>query len=142
MDVGLKEGIALLDEIYEMDEIKMCPIEVTFKIIGKRWTVLILREMFRGEKQFNRFHDNIKGITSKMLSLRLRELEKNGIIKRRILSEYPVRVEYHLTDLGRRLGPLLLEAASFSMQELPRSVFKDGKPRDPIEVLQRTRTRY
>ena len=85
-------------------------------------------------KQFNRFHENIPGITAKMLSLRLRELEKNRVIERRIVSKYPLRVEYELTELGRELGPLLLEAVSFSMRALPKVVFKDGKPRDPVNL--------
>ena len=125
----------IIDEIYGISELKNCPIESTFRIIGKRWTVLILRELFRGVTQFNRFHENIKGITTRMLSLRLKELEKNKIIERKIVSVYPVRIEYGFTELGYKLGPLLLEAASFSMRELPNTVFKDGVPRDPKNLL-------
>ena len=129
------ESSGIIDEIYGMPELKACPVEVTFKIIGKRWTMLILREMFRGVKQFNRLHENIKGITSKMLSLRLRELERNKIIRREIVSEYPIRVEYRVTELGYELRPLLLQAVSFSMRELPKAVFKDGKSRDPMKLF-------
>jgi DNA-binding HxlR family transcriptional regulator len=129
----------IINKVYDVPELKACPIEVTFKLIGKRWTILILREMFRGVTQFNRFHENVKGITSKMLSLRLRELEHNKIVKRKITSEYPVRVEYELTDFGRELAPILLLAASFSMSQLPKVVFKDGKPRDPMELIAKYR---
>jgi DNA-binding HxlR family transcriptional regulator len=114
-----------------MPEIKTCPIVTTFKIIGKRWTVLIIREILRGNTQFNRFMENIVGISPKVLTERLRELERLEIIKRRIVSEYPVRVEYSLTDLGRGFEPILLNAASFSMKFMSRTVFKDGKPRTP-----------
>ena len=79
-----------------MSELKSCPIETTFRIIGKRWTVLIVREILRGNTQFNRFMENIEGISPKVLTERLRELERLGIIKRRIISEYPIRVEYKL----------------------------------------------
>ena len=127
----------VIDEIYHMSELRACPLDTTFRIIGKRWTILILRELFRDVKQFNRFHENIKGITAKMLSLRLRQLEENGIIKRKIVSEYPVRVEYELTELGRELGPLLLQAVAFSMRRLPKVVFKDGRSRDPEKLVQR-----
>jgi DNA-binding HxlR family transcriptional regulator len=127
----------MIDGIYERSELKACPVEVTFRIIGKRWTALILREFFRGEKQFNRFHEKVKGITPRMLSLRLRELEKNRIISRQIVSKYPIRVEYELTELGHKLGPLLLQAAAFSMRDLPKAVFKDGKSRDPMKMLQK-----
>jgi DNA-binding HxlR family transcriptional regulator len=59
----------------------------------------------------------------------LRELEKLGIIKRRIASEYPIRVEYGLTDLGKAFELVLLAAGAFSMRYMPEVVFKDGKPR-------------
>jgi DNA-binding HxlR family transcriptional regulator len=122
---------SIIEEVYNMPELKSCPIETTFKIIGKRWTVLIIREILRGNTQFNRFMENIEGISPKVLTERLRELEQLGIIRRRIVSEYPVKVEYSLTDLGRGFEPVLLSAASFSMKYIPRTVFKDGRSRTP-----------
>jgi DNA-binding HxlR family transcriptional regulator len=89
--------------------------------------------MFRGTTQFNRFLENIEGITPKVLTERLRELEKFGIIKRRIVSEYPIKVEYGLTDLGKEFEPVLLAAGSFSMRYLPEVVFKDGKSRSFVQ---------
>jgi len=62
---------------------------------------------------------------------RLRELERLGIIRRKIVSEYPIRVEYSLTDLGRGFEPVLLSGASLSMKYMPRTVFKDGRSRMP-----------
>ncbi len=118
-----------------MPQLKSCPIETTFKIIGKRWTVLIIREMLRGTTQFNRFLENIEGITPKVLTQRLRELQQFGIVRRRIVSDYPIRVEYELTDLGKEFEPVLLAAASFSMRHMPKMVFKDGKPRTPDDFL-------
>ena len=79
--------------------------------------------------------ENIEGISPKVLTERLRELERLGIIRRRIVSEYPVRVEYSLTDIGKEFEPVLLSAASFSMTYMPRTVFKDGKPRTPGQLL-------
>jgi len=108
---------------------KACPIEVTFKILGKRWTVAILREMFHDVTKFSRFRENIKGINPRMLSLRLRELQRSGIVKRKIVSEYPLRAEYELTELGRDVEKVLVEAALYSMRNIPKAVFKDGKPR-------------
>lgn len=119
----------MIETVYNNQELKSCPIETTFRIIGKKWTVLVIREMLRGTRQFNRFLENIEGITPKVLTERLRELEKFGIIERRIVSDYPIRVEYGLTDLGREFEPVLLAAASFSMKHMPKIVFKDGKPR-------------
>jgi DNA-binding HxlR family transcriptional regulator len=126
---------SMIEILYKSPELKSCPIETTFKIIGKKWTVLIIREMFRGTTQFNRFLENIEGITPKVLTERLRELQKFGIVRRRIVSEYPIRIEYEMTDLGREFEPVLLAAASFSMRNMPKIVFKDGKPRNRADLL-------
>jgi DNA-binding HxlR family transcriptional regulator len=128
-------GCSIIEIVYNMPQLKSCPIETTFKIIGKRWTVLIIREMLRGTAQFNRFLGNIEGITPKVLTQRLRELQQFGIVRRRIVSDYPIRVEYELTDLGKEFEPVLLAAASFSMRHMPKIVFKDGKPRTPDDFL-------
>jgi DNA-binding HxlR family transcriptional regulator len=128
---------SVIEIVYNSPELRSCPIEATFKIIGKKWTILIIREMLRGTKQFNRFLENIEGITPKVLTERLRELQRLGIVKRRIVSEYPVRVEYEMTDLGKEFEPVLLAAASFSMRNLPKIVFKDGKPRNPADFLKK-----
>jgi DNA-binding HxlR family transcriptional regulator len=124
-----------IDRIYDLPELKRCPIEATFKIIGKKWTILVLREMFRGITQFNRFLERIKGLTPKVLTNRLKELEKSRIISRKIVSESPVRIQYNLTDLGKQLESVMFSAASFSMRCLPKTVFKDGRPRIPEQIL-------
>jgi DNA-binding HxlR family transcriptional regulator len=126
---------SMIEIVYNSPDLKSCPIEATFRIIGKKWTILIIREMLRGTTQFNRFVENIEGITSKVLTERLRELQRFGIIRRKIVSEYPIRIEYEMTDLGREFEPVLLTAASFSMRNMPKIVFKDGKPRTPSDFL-------
>jgi DNA-binding HxlR family transcriptional regulator len=131
----MDNSCSIIETVYNIPELKSCPIETTFRIIGKKWTVLIIREILRGHKQFNRFMENIIGITPKVLTERLRELERHGIIKREIISEYPIRVEYSLTDIGRGFEPVMLSAASFSMKYMPRVVFKDGKPRSPKMIM-------
>jgi DNA-binding HxlR family transcriptional regulator len=125
------KNCSIIEAVYNMPELESCPIETTFRIIGKKWTVLIIREILRGRTQFNRFMENIEGITPKVLTERLRELEHLGIIRREIVSEYPIRVEYSLTDTGKEFEPVLLSAAFFSMNYMPKAVFKDGKPRSP-----------
>lgn len=137
--MGDKE-CSIIETVYTSPELKSCPIEATFRIIGKKWAVLIIREMFRGTVQFNRFLENIEGITPKVLTERLRELEKLGIIKRRVVSEYPIKVEYRLTDLGKEFEPVLLAAGSFSMKYMPGVVFKDGRPRSFVQSKLRVST--
>lgn len=129
------KNCSIIETVYNIPELKSCPIETTFRIIGKRWTVLIIREILRGHTQFNRFMENIEGITPKVLTERLRELEGLGMIRRKIVSEYPVRIEYNLTDAGEGLEQVLVSAASFSMKHMPKAVFKDGKPRTPKMIL-------
>ena len=126
---------SIIATIYNMPKLKSCPVETTFKIIGKRWTVLIIREILKGNTQFNRFLENIKGISPKVLTERLRELERLGMIRRRIVSEYPIKVEYSLTDIGKGLEPVLLSAAWFSMEYMSKAVFKDGIPRTPNHII-------
>jgi DNA-binding HxlR family transcriptional regulator len=112
-----------------MKGMKCCPIDNTFKLIGKKFTVLIIRDMMKNKTRFNQFLDSIEGINPKILSARLKEMEKTGLIKRKVYSEIPVRVEYFLTEKGIALKPILDQMASFSIQYCSRDVFKDGKPR-------------
>jgi DNA-binding HxlR family transcriptional regulator len=86
IDINRKNNnCSIIETVYNMPELKSWPIETTFRIIGKRWTVLIIREILRGNTQFNRFMENIEGISPKVLTERLRELERLGIIRRKIV---------------------------------------------------------
>ncbi len=84
-----------------------CAVEATLKVIGGRWKVLILRELFRGTQRFGQLHRAINGITQKMLTQQLRELEQDGLITRTVYAEVPPRVEYDLTERGQSLKPIL-----------------------------------
>ena len=120
-----------------MDNMKSCPIDNTFKIIGKKFTIHILRNMHLGQNRFNQFLDSIKGINPKTLSARLREMEKNGIIERSVFSGTPVRIEYSITKKGMALKPVLDQMAAFSMQYCSKEIFKDGKPRTYKQVFEK-----
>src|SRR5919201_599067 len=97
--------------INPLDYVKMksCPIENTFKIIGKKFTILILRNMINGKQnRFNQLLGSIEDSNPKTLSVRLREMENYGLIKRKVFSnEKPVRVEYHPTEKGLALQPVI-----------------------------------
>jgi len=84
-----------------------CAVEITLDIIGGRWKVLILHELFHGVKRFNELHRSLNGVTQKMLTQQLRELEDAGIIHREVYPQVPPKVEYSLTPLGRTLEPIL-----------------------------------
>jgi DNA-binding HxlR family transcriptional regulator len=83
-----------------------CPIEKTIQTVGGKWTFLILRNMFQGKKRFNQLQRNLKGISPRTLSSRLKELELANIITRRVFPETPPHVEYSLTKKGEELLPI------------------------------------
>jgi DNA-binding HxlR family transcriptional regulator len=84
-----------------------CAVETTLRVIGGRWKVLILRELFGGVKRFGELHRALSGITQKMLTQQLREMEQDGLIHRHIYLQVPPKVEYSLTPLGETLKPIL-----------------------------------
>lgn len=91
-----------------MDNKKMdCPVEVTLSIIGSKWKVLILRELYDETKRFSELGRNIPGITQKMLTQQLRQMEKDGIVNRKVYPVVPPRVEYSLSKTGKSLKPIL-----------------------------------
>ncbi len=113
---------------------KACPINHTFKLVGKKFTMLIIRNMIhRDHKRFNQFLE-IEDINAKILSARLKEMEEDGLIERKIYPDKPVRIEYTITEKGRALAPILDQMSAFSMRYCAKDVFKDGKSRKPKEV--------
>jgi DNA-binding HxlR family transcriptional regulator len=81
------------------------------ELIGRRWTGVILRAMLSGVERFSDLTETIPGLSDRMLSERLKELEAEGIIVRTVIPATPVRIEYHLTEKGRALGSVI-EAVS------------------------------
>lgn len=79
------------------------PVETTIKMIGCRWKILIIRELLTGTKRFNELKKSVTGITQKVLSAKLKELEEDGLVVRDVISQIPPRVEYTLTDVGYSL---------------------------------------
>jgi DNA-binding HxlR family transcriptional regulator len=85
-----------------------CPVARTLDIVGERWTLLILRDLFRqGARKFQDFEASLTGIGPNTLSARLKRLEEAGIVERRFYAQRPPRAEYVLTEKGRALGPVL-----------------------------------
>lgn len=118
------------------NQLKACPIDTAFRIMGKKLTVPILRNMHMlGQNRFNQFLESIEGANPKTLSVRLREMEKDGLITRKIYPETPPRVEYSITKKGMALAPILMEMAKFSMKYCSSDIFKDGKPRTVEQVF-------
>lgn len=89
-------------------DMQACPVETTLDVIGGKWKGIILYQLLDGTKRFNEFRRLNPGITQFMLTLQLRELERDGIIHREIYKEVPPRVEYSLTDFGRTVEPVIM----------------------------------
>jgi DNA-binding HxlR family transcriptional regulator len=98
-------------------EDRECPLSTTLGIVGEWWTVLILHDCFDGYRRFDEFQANI-GLSSSMLTSRLRVLVERGILERRPYQERPVRYEYVLTELGRSLRPVLVALAAWRNAQL------------------------
>lgn len=119
------------------EELKACPVDNTFKIIGRKFTVLVLRNMiYSKQKHFNEFLHTIEGINPNTLSTRLREMEENNLIERKVFHDTPVRIEYHLSEKGKDLVPILEQMAAFSMKHAP-EIFKTGQATCFQQVMRR-----
>jgi DNA-binding HxlR family transcriptional regulator len=83
-----------------------CPVEATLDVIGGKWKVVILFWLKAGTHRFGELRRKIPGVSERMLTQQLRELEEHGIVHREVYAVVPPRVEYSLTDYGRTLGPI------------------------------------
>ncbi len=86
---------------------EFCPVETTVRIVGGRWKAAVLEQLFQGTKRFSELKRGVAGITQRMLSQQLRELQSTGIVERTVYPDAPPRVVYTITPLGRSLRPLL-----------------------------------
>jgi DNA-binding HxlR family transcriptional regulator len=85
-----------------------CPVAGTLDVIGDRWAILILRDLFRYDaRRFQDFEAELPGLTPSVLSARLKSLESDGVVAMRTYEMHPPRLEYFLTPKGRELGPIL-----------------------------------
>ncbi|QSW90196.1 MULTISPECIES: helix-turn-helix domain-containing protein [Flavobacterium] len=93
----------MLNESYIMES---CNLTYAVCKIGGRWKLLILCKLENGKLRFGELRDQINGITERMLTLQLRELEKEALVKRTVHPEVPPRVDYELTDIAKELVPI------------------------------------
>lgn len=92
-----------------------CPVfQSAVELIGRRWTGAIVRSMLCGSLRFSDVLHNVPGLSDRLLSERLRELEAEGIVSRTVYPETPVRIEYALTDKGRELQEIVLALSGWA----------------------------
>jgi DNA-binding HxlR family transcriptional regulator len=84
-----------------------CGMAVTLRVIGGRWKPAILCRLIHGTMRYGELRDSIEGISERMLVAQLRELEREGVIRRLVYAEVPPRVEYEITELGHTMKPMV-----------------------------------
>ena len=84
-----------------------CPIEMALEVIGGMWKVIVVRELLTGTKRYSELHRGLRHATHKMLAQQLRQLERDGIVDRKVYPQVPPKVEYSLTAYGKTLKPVL-----------------------------------
>ena len=87
----------------EKRQLPACPVETTLMLISDRWRALILRDLLTGTKRFGELRRSLSGISQKVLTSNLRDMEANGLLTRKVYAEVPPHVEYTLTELGYSL---------------------------------------
>lgn len=88
-------------------QLPSCPVEVALLLIGDKWKVLILRELVEDKKRFGELKKAMGSVSQKMLTQKLRVMEQDGLVHRKVYPEVPPRVEYSLTSTGNSLKPIL-----------------------------------
>jgi DNA-binding HxlR family transcriptional regulator len=117
-----------------------CPIARGLEHVGEWWTILILRDAFRGMRRFDEFRDSL-GIAPTMLTKRLNGLVQAGLLQRQPYNDHPPRDEYVLTEKGRDFRPVLLAMMAFGNRHFPPDLQtvrivnqQTGQPVDPVLV--------
>lgn len=98
-----------------MDLSGFCPhYHQAVQLVGRRWTGSILRAIMAGRHRYAEIRSTIPGVSDTMLAQRLNEMEREGLVDRRVIPESPVRVEYHLTEKGQALLPAVRALAAWA----------------------------
>jgi DNA-binding HxlR family transcriptional regulator len=119
-----------------------CPIKTSLGVLGKKWTILIIRDIgFRKIERFNLLLKSIPGLTPRVLSMRLKELEKEGLIKCVHEKRIPMVVLWSLTEKGKDTLPILLMLTAFSSKWYSEFIFEDKKPRKLNEIFPQSEAR-
>lgn len=108
-----------------------CPLyHQAVELIGRRWTGAILRALSRGTDRFSALTETIPGLSDRMLSERLKELEAEGIVARTVVPDIPVRITYHLTAKGEALGSVMDAISQWAYDWLVTESLPDGEAAD------------
>ena len=130
-EVTIAKGILRPDVKFEK-----CPIKASMGVFGRKWTMLVLRDIgFRKIDRFNHLLESISGLTPRVLSMRLKELEKDGIIKKMEDQSTQGIVRWTLTEKGEDALPILMRLIAFGSKWYAGEVFEDKIPRSLSEIF-------
>lgn len=96
-----------------------CPIACALDILGDKWTLIVIRDIFKGKHRFSDFMDTAEGMKTNILSDRLKKLEQAGLITKYPYQDNPPRYEYQLTKTGKDLWPMLKEMIHWANRNIP-----------------------
>lgn len=96
-----------------------CPVAYTLDVLGDKWSMLVIRDLYQGKKRFKDFAASPEGIPTNILTNRLNRLTEAGVAEKVSYSERPPRAEYHLTDKGRELLPILKAMLDWGVKHFP-----------------------
>lgn len=91
-----------------IDEMPECPVATTLRLIGNKWKILIIQRLLDRPYRFNELHRSIEGISQKVLTENLRQLEADELVIRTVYPEVPVRVEYSLSQIAETMRPIIV----------------------------------
>jgi DNA-binding HxlR family transcriptional regulator len=107
------EKLIRFEEIFK--SLNECPVTITLNIIGGKWKPAILYLIDMGIDRFGEMHRRLDGISKRMLTNHLRELETDGIVNRKVFAEVPPKVIYSLTEKGKTLEPIFVAMEEWGM---------------------------
>ena len=112
-----------------------CPVELTMNLINKKWVIQLIRDMFFGKSHFNEFKEDKPKLSNKVLSNCLKDMEKNGLIKRVVNPNDSLDIEYCLTDNGKALNKVIYELAMYTLNTNLYNEYYDEKTRESLKKL-------
>lgn len=114
------------------DKANVCPIELAMQLINRKWVIQLLRDMFFGKTLFNEFKEDKPGLSNKVLSHCLKDMEENELIKRHELDD---AIEYRLTERGQSLNKVLYELAMFTLNSNLAEEYYSDEYIDELKVV-------
>ena len=102
-----------------------CPVAAVLDILGDKWTLIVIRDMFLGKNTYGELQQGPESIPTNILADRLKKLQAVGIIERQLYQEKPKRYHYQLTQRGNELAPLLIELVRWGLKHIPGTVAKN-----------------